>query len=102
MKKYLLIPVLMVSFNVFAEVTEEDVTVMRKEVKGMTKEEVTAKHIELFEAVKADPNEKNCDAFGAFHTASRKEKKIELMDFDAQDRVFTAQDDCKVIVFFVG
>ncbi len=102
MKKHLLIPVLILSFNAFAEVTKEDVNAMRQEVKGMTKEEVTAKHIELFEAVKADPSENNCDAFGAFDVASRKEKKIKLMDFDAQDRVFTAQDDCKVIVFFVG
>ncbi|EGQ8399441.1 hypothetical protein ACV970_004585 [Vibrio parahaemolyticus] len=99
MKKYLLIHVLMLSFNAFAEVTEEDVTVMRKEVKGMTKEEVIAKHIELFEAVKADPSENNCDAFGAFDTASRNEKKISMMNFDAQDRLFSAQDNCGVIVF---
>lgn len=94
MKKYLLIPVLMLSFNAFAEVTKEDVNAMRQEVKGMTKEEVTAKHIELFEAVKADPSEKSCDAFEVFDKASLREKKIELMDMDAQKRGYDVSKNC--------
>ncbi|SKA61354.1 hypothetical protein [Enterovibrio nigricans] len=94
MKKYLLIPILMLSFNAFAEVTKDDVNAMRKEVKAMTKEEVTAKHIELFEAVKADPSEKNCDAFGAFDKASLREKKIDLMDMEAQKRGYDVSMAC--------
>ncbi len=94
MKKHLLIPVLILSFNAFAEVTKEDVNAMRQEVKGMTKEEVTAKHVELFEAVKADPSEKNCDAFDVFDDASLREKKRDLMDMEAQDRSLTAKRAC--------
>ncbi|ANB97512.1 hypothetical protein [Vibrio parahaemolyticus] len=61
----------------------------------MTKEELNAKHIELFEAVKADPSEKNCDDFGFFDAAGN-EKKIELMDKVAQKRSYDAERACKV------
>lgn len=94
MKKYLLIPVLMLSFNAFAEVTKDDVNAMRKEVKGMTKEEVTAKHVELSKIAIAEPNEKNCDAFEVFDKASLREKKIELMDMDAQKRGYDVSKNC--------
>ncbi|EIK4811116.1 hypothetical protein EM61_020155 [Vibrio parahaemolyticus] len=94
MKKYFLIPVLMLSFNAFAEVTKEEVSAMRQEVKGMTKEEVTAKHIELFEAVKADPSEKNCHAFEVFDLGARKEKKITIIDPQVNKRVFEAKRPC--------
>lgn len=96
MKKYLVavLPILMLSYGAFAEVTKEDVNAMRKDVKGMTKEEVTTKHIELLEVVKADPNGQNCDAFGVFDTAAQKEKKIELMDMEAQNRLFAALKAC--------
>lgn len=94
MKKYLLIPVLMLSFNAFAEVTKDDVNAMRQEVKGMTKEEVTAKHIELFEAVKADPSEKSCDAFEVFDLGARKEKKITIIDPQVNKRVLEAKRPC--------
>lgn len=99
MKKYLVtvLPILMLSCGVFAEVTKEDINAMRKDVKGMTKEEVITKHIELLEVVKADPNGQNCDAFNVFNKASRKEKKIELMDMEAQNRLFAAQQACGVI-----
>ncbi len=99
MKKHLVavLPLLMLSSCVFAEVTKEDVNAMRKKVKSMTKEEVTAKHIELLEVVKAAPSGKNCDAFGVFDRAALKEDKIELMDFEAQNRLFAAQDACGVI-----
>lgn len=99
MKKYLVavLPIFMLSFGAFAEVTKEDINAMRKNVKGMTKEEVTTKHIELLEVVKAEPTEQNCDAFNVFNKASRKEKKIELMDMEAQNRLFAAQQACGVI-----
>ena len=63
----------------------------------MTNEEVTSKHIELLEVVKKEPTEQNCDAFGTFDTAAQKEKKIKLMDMEAQTRLFAAQDACGVI-----
>ncbi|ANC00449.1 hypothetical protein [Vibrio parahaemolyticus] len=94
MKKYLLIPVLMLSFNAFAEVTKDDVNAMRQEVKGMNKEEVTAKHIELFEAVKAEPNEKNCHSFEVFDLGARKEKKITIIDPQVNKRVLDAKRSC--------
>lgn len=94
MKKLLLLPVLMLSFNAFAYVSDDDVNAMRKEVKGMTKEAVTAKHIKLYEAVKADASKKNCYAFNVFAKASRQEKKIDLMDMEAQKRDFEVIYSC--------
>ena len=86
MKKYLMLPVLLLSFGAVAEVTEADIKSMRVEVQDMSKEEVTARHIELYAAVKADVNEQTCDAFVVFDKASSKEKKIDLMDMEAQAR----------------
>ena len=99
MKKYLVtvLPIFMLSCGAFAEVTKEEINAMRKNVQGMTKEEVTTKHIELLEVVKAEPTEQNCDAFNVFNKAARKEKKIELMDMEAQNRLFAAQQACGVI-----
>ena len=97
MKKYLMLPVLLLSFGAVAEVTEADIKSMRAEVQDMTNEAVTSKHIELLEVVKKEPTEQNCDAFGAFDTAARKEKKLKLMDMEAQTRLFAAQDECGVI-----
>ena len=97
MKKYLMLPVLLLSFGAVAEVTEADIKSMRVEIQDMTKEEATSKHIELLEAVKADPTEQKCDAFNLFNKAARKEKKIVLMDMEAQTRLFAAQDACGVI-----
>ena len=100
MKKYLVVilPILMLSSNVFAALSYSEkkalVVEKRKDVKDMTKEEVMAKHIELLEVVKAEPTEQNCDAFNVFETAARNEKKIELMDMEAQNRLFAAKKAC--------
>ncbi|WP_337913868.1 hypothetical protein [Vibrio cholerae] len=94
MKKLLLLPVLMLSFNAFAYVSKDDLNAMRKEVKGMTKEAVTAKHIKLYEAVKADASEKNCYDFNVFADAALNEKKIDFMDMEAQKRSFSVRKAC--------
>ena len=98
MKKYLMLPVLLLSFGAVAEVTEADIKSMRVEIQDMTKEEATSKHIELLEAVKADPTEQNCEAIAVFDKAARSEKKIELMDMEAQSRYFAAQKACKYTI----
>lgn len=103
MKKYLvaILPILMLSSNVFAALSYSEkkalVVEKRKDVKDMTKEEVTAKHIELFEVVKAEPTEQNCNAVDVFYTAALKEKKIELMDMEAQNRDLKAVRVCNGI-----
>ncbi|KOE79456.1 hypothetical protein ACS86_17710 [Vibrio alginolyticus] len=103
MKKYLVavLPILILSSNVFAGLSysEKEALVVekRKDVKGMTKEEVTAKHIELLEAVKAEPTEQNCNVFDVFDTAAQKEKKIKLMDMEAQNRGMKAMKVCNRI-----
>ena len=98
MKKYLMLPVLLLSFGAVAEVTEADIKSMRVEIQDMTKEEATSKHIELFEAIKVDPTEQNCHALAVFNKAARSEKKIELMDMKAKDRYFAAQKACKYTI----
>lgn len=104
MKKYLVavLPIFMLSFGVSAATKEqkEQIQEMRKEVRSITKEEATSKHIELFEAVKADVNKQTCDEFIVFDGATLKEKKIELMDMEAQNRAFAVKNDCRAKGFY--
>ncbi|BCL74223.1 TPA: hypothetical protein I7256_21735 [Vibrio vulnificus] len=104
MKKYLVavLPIFMLSFGVSAATKEqkEQIQEMRKEVRSITKEEAASKHIELFEAVKADVNKQTCDEFIVFDGATLKEKKIDMLDFKAQDRAFTVKNDCRAKGFY--
>lgn len=105
MKKYLvaILPILMLSSNVFAGLSYSEkkalVVEQRKDVKGMTKEEAMAKHIELFDAVKANPTEKNCNAFEVLEAAAQKEKKITIMNMEVQNRSMNAVKACNGIKF---
>lgn len=63
----------------------------------MTKEEVMAKHIELFEAVKTEPTEQSCNAFDVFEAAAQKEKKITIMNMEVQNRSMNAMKVCNGI-----
>ncbi|HIF9334057.1 TPA: hypothetical protein ACX6RM_002319 [Photobacterium damselae] len=102
MKKYLLIPVLMLSFNAFAEVKKEDVIAMMQEVKSMTKEEVSAKHIALYGELKADVTQETCKTLDVFDRAARQTKKISLLDMKALDRTNDARRTCRNNGFSYG
>ncbi|EJG1885593.1 hypothetical protein BS049_RS22955 [Vibrio parahaemolyticus] len=86
MKKYLVLPVLMVSCGVFAN-----------DVADMTKEEVSVKHIELYDAVMANANNDTCKTFNDFNHEARRNKKIELLDTDATERSLKARIACNEI-----
>ncbi len=84
MKKYLVLPVLMVSCGVFAS-----------DVVDMTKEEVSVKHVELYDAVTANATENTCKIFDDFDREARRNKKIELLDMDANERTGKIRAACR-------
>ncbi|EOC1853663.1 hypothetical protein ACI1HS_004450 [Vibrio parahaemolyticus] len=86
MKKYLVLPVLMVSCGVFAN-----------DVADMTKEEVSVKHIELYDAVMANANNDTCKTFNEFDSEAIRSKKIGLLDTDATERTLKANNACRHI-----
>lgn len=86
MKKYLVLPVLMVSCGVFAS-----------DVVDMTKEEVSVKHVELYDAVMANTNDGTCKTYHDFDTKAIRSKKIGLLDTDATERSLKARVACNEI-----
>ncbi len=86
MKKYLVLPVLMVSCGVFAS-----------DVVDMTKEEVSVKHVELYEAVMANATNDTCKTFNEFDSEARRNKKIELLDTKATERSLKGNNACRRI-----
>ena len=86
MKKYLMLAVIVLSFNALA-----------KDVEDMTKEEVKVIHIELYESVKVNTTEAICEKFDRFDLEASQLKKIKLLDFDAQERQFLVKNKCREI-----
>ena len=86
MKKYLLLAVMMLSFNASA-----------RDVENMTKEEVKTVGIELYEALKANVTQDTCKAFFEFRKESGKFQKLDMLDFSEQDRFSFSWDECNGI-----
>ena len=86
MKKYLLLAVMMLSFNASA-----------KDIEDMTKEEVRVIHIELYEALIANTTEDICKEFDEFRTKAGSLRKFDILDFKASDRTMDANAECNGI-----
>ena len=81
--------VLLVSTNAFA-----------KDVKDMTKEEYNSEHIALSEVIQKNKDAKSevlknaCKKFKDFDNEGIKYKKIDIMNFDANDRSYEVENIC--------
>ncbi|EGU30965.1 hypothetical protein VII00023_20512 [Vibrio ichthyoenteri ATCC 700023] len=69
MKKFLLIPLVMLAFNASA-----------KDIQDMSKGEVKAYHAELYEKAMNNTTLENCQKINRFYSAALKQKKLVLMD----------------------
>ena len=83
MKKYLLLAIMVLSFNASA-----------KDVEDMNKEEVRVVHIELYEALMANTTEETCKEFQVFGKKAGSLRKLDILDFEANDRFMSAYDEC--------
>jgi hypothetical protein len=86
MKKYLLLAVMVLSFNASA-----------KDIEDMDKQEVRVVHIELYEALIANTTEEKCKEFDAFGKKAGSLRKFDILDFEANDRFMSAYDECNRI-----
>lgn len=87
MKKFLLLPLVMLAFNASA-----------KDIEDMTKGEVKAYHAELYEKTMSDTTLENCKKFNRFHRAALKQKKLVLMDIKEGDNFGNARFKCSANV----